>query len=361
MATAPTAAPPARPSAAARGVPWLGLGVAALIVTASILLPFLFGWDTETRRDDRVQFPPLHGFWDPKIVPLSALGIAVALLGWRYAERVAARLPWRTLLLTCFAVGSLWLVALALVDGEPGLTRVLGNPYEYLETAREVDDVGVMLSTFVDRMPYGLDDAWVTHVAGHPPGALLFFVGLVRIGLGGDLAAALVVTALAATTAPAVLVTLRALGAEQVARRAAPFLVLTPAAVFMAVSADAMFAAVAAWGLACLALAARAATAVVAALSSPGRWPPACCSGACVMLSYGLPLLGLLALAVLWAARSWRPLPVAAGAAWRWCSASRWPASRGGRPTRCSWTATRRASPASALSGTGSGATWVPC
>ena len=203
-------------------------------------------------------------------------------------------------------------MALALVDGEAGFTRVLGNPYEYLETAREIDDVGLMLQTFVDRIPFGLDDAWVTHVSGHPPGALLFFVGLVKLGLGGDLAAALVVTGLAATTAPAVLVTLRALGAEQVARRAAPFLVLTPAAVFMAVSADALFAAVAAWGLACLALGATA----------RGRTPLLAWSvlaglllGGCVMLSYGLPLLGLLALAVLWSARSWWPLPVAAAAA----------------------------------------------
>ena len=257
-AAAPATAGAAVPPPGARLAPWVGLGVAALLVAASIVLPVLFGWDTETRRDDKVQLPPLHGFWDPKLVPLSALAIALALLGWRYAERVAERLPWRALLLACFVVGFGWLVALALVDGEAGLTRVLGNPYEYLETAREVDDVGLMLETFVDRIPFGLDDAWVTHVAGHPPGALLFFVGLVRIGLGGDLAAALVVTGLAATTAPAVLVTLRALGAEQVARRAAPFLVLTPAAVFMAVSADAMFAAVAAWGLACLALGATA-------------------------------------------------------------------------------------------------------
>ncbi len=311
-AAAPAAAGAAVPPPGARLAPWIGLGLAALLVTASIVLPVLFGWDTETRRDDTVQLPPLHGFWDPKLVPLSALAIALALLGWRYAERLAERLPWRALLLACFVVGSGWLVALALVDGEAGLTRVLGNPYEYLETAREVDDVGLMLETFVDRIPFGLDDAWVTHVAGHPPGALLFFVGLVRIGLGGDLAAALVVTGLAATTAPAVLVTLRALGAEQVARRAAPFLVLTPAAVFMAVSADAMFAAAAAWGLACLALGATARRrtpflvwSVLAGLLL----------GGCVMLSYGLPLLGLLALAVLWSARSWWPLPVAAAAA----------------------------------------------
>ena len=55
---------------------------------------------------------------------------------------------------------------------------------------------------------------------------------LVRLGLGGGFAAGLVVTVLAATTAVAVLVTLRALGAERLARRAAPFLVLGPAAVW---------------------------------------------------------------------------------------------------------------------------------
>ena len=37
--------------------------------------------------------------------------------------------------------------------------------------------------------------------------------------------------------------------------------------------------------------------------------------GYCVMLSYGLPLLGVLALTVLWLARSWRPLPLAVVAA----------------------------------------------
>ena len=47
--------------------------------------------------------------------------------------------------------------------------------------------------------------------------------------------------------------TLRRLGAEDVARRVAPFLVLAPAAIWVAVSADGVFAAVAAWGLAAVA------------------------------------------------------------------------------------------------------------
>ena len=88
--------------------------------------------------------------------------------------------------------------------------------------------------------------------------------------------------------------------------RAAPFLVLTPAAVFMAVSADALIGAVMAWGLACL------------ALSTRRLWwavPAGLLFGAGVLMSYGMPLMGLIAVAVLVAGRSWRPLPVAAAGA----------------------------------------------
>lgn len=306
---APTRAPRAP---RAPWAPWIGLAVAVLLVALAVAVPVLTGWDTATRRDDHDQLPPLHGYWSPGWGVGTAPALLVALLAWWYAGEWSQRLSWRPLLLASYVVGLAWLLSLALVDGTSGLDRVLGNPYEYLETAREVDDVGALLGGFTDRIPYAADDNWPTHVAGHPPGALLFFVALVRLGLGGDLAAGLVVTVIAASTACAVLVALRALGAEASARRAAPFLVLTPAAVFLAVSADAVFAAFAAWGLAALALGATA----------TGRWRVPAWSalagvllGACVLLSYGLPLLGVLAVAVLWAARSWRPLPVAASAA----------------------------------------------
>src|SRR4029079_14301489 len=90
---------------------------------------------------------------------------------------------------------------------------------------------------------------------------------------------------------------------------AAPFLVIGPAAIWQCVSADAMFDAWAAWGTCALALAAAESTlwrsigwSVVAGLLL----------GWCVMNTYGLPLLGLLAVAVLVVARSWRA-GVAAG------------------------------------------------
>ena len=303
---------PTETRAGARIAPRLGLVAALLLVAAAIVLPDLLDWDTAARRDDEDDFPPLHGYWMAKVAWASLVALVIAGLGWRYAESLASRLSWRGLLLTAYAVGLAWLLALAYVDGSDGVSRVLGNPYEYLETARDTDDLGRMLDTFVDRIPYAADDNWVTHVAGHPPGALLFFVGLVRVGLGGDLQAGLVVTAIAASVAPAVLVTLRALDREELARRAAHFLVLTPAAVFMAVSADAMFAAVAAWGLAALAVAATASSRRRAVLWSVVA---GLVLGYCTLLSYGLPLLGLLAVAVLVSARSWLPLLVAGGSA----------------------------------------------
>jgi hypothetical protein len=169
-----------------------------------------------------------------------------------------------------------------------------------------------MLCDFIDRIPAGAPGSWETHVAGHPPGALLLFVALVAVGLGGAFASALVVTLVGCTTPAAVLVTLRCLGVEEAARRVAPFLVLAPAAIWVAVSADGVFAAVAAWGLATVALATRS--------THPARvwgWGAlgGLALGCCLVLSYGLVLLAPLVVAVMVAGRSWRAFPaVAVGA-----------------------------------------------
>ena len=298
------------PSSALSRAAWLGLLLTTVVLLMGFGAPHWLDWDVASRAPRNAsphEVPPLHGLWRPKpFGPGTLPAVALALLGWRYAADLAERLPWRHLLAASYAGSLAWLLSLALVDGTDGLSRVLGNPYEYLRTAREVGDVGTLLDTYVSRIPSSAADSWPTHVAGHPPGTLLFFVGLVKVGLGGDLAAGVVVTVLAASTVVAVLVAVRALDAEAAARQAAPFLVLTPAAVFMAVSADAPIAAVMAWGLACL------------ALSTRRLWwavPAGLLLGVGVLMSYGMPLMGLVAIAVLVAGRSWQPLPVAAGAA----------------------------------------------
>lgn len=287
--------------------PWVwGVVVAVLLVATAMLVPWLSGWSVY------VDFPPLHANWLPRLGPGTAPALVLAVLAVGFGNRLAARLSWRWLLLVVFGAGLAWMLCLGLVDGLNGLGAVLDLPSEYLGTARAVTDIGATLTTYIAHIPIDSVDYWPVHIAGHPPGALLFFVALVQLGLGSGLAAGLVVTVLGATTPVAVLIAMRRLGAEAHARVAAPFLAIGTAAIWFAVSADGMFAAVAAWGLCTLALAA-----------TSRRWLAVAGWGAlagallgyCVMLSYGLPLLGILAVGVLVAARSWRPLPFAVAAA----------------------------------------------
>ncbi|WP_375385473.1 hypothetical protein [uncultured Microbacterium sp.] len=291
----------------AGAVPWIGLALAAVLIVAATVYPMLAGLNVYVQ-----DFPPLLASWLPRVGPGTIPAIALAILAARYAIDLAARVRWRVLLIGSFASSLIWMLSLAAVDGVAGVAGPLDTQYEYLRTARAVTDFGAVLHEYVTRIPEGAVDSWPVHIAGHPPGALLFFVVLVRLGLGSGLAAGLVVAVIAATTPAAVLITMRRLGAEAGARRAVPFFTLGPAAIWMAVSADAMFEAFAAWGLCVLACAATssgrarvAGYAVAAGLLL----------GYCVMLSYGLPLLGVLAVAVLVLARRWTPLPWAVGGA----------------------------------------------
>ena len=296
--------------------PWIGLAAATILILASLTVPRLLNWQVYARKEPEAfgTVEPLHGFWDPQwFGPGTLPAVVIGLLAWRYAAPLAARLPWRWLLLTTYLVSLAWMLSLALTDGQEGIAHVLENREEYFGTALRTDDVSQMLHEYISRIPYSDPHNWTTHVAGHPPGALLFFIGVARLGFDTPWSAGLVTTVLGATTVVPVLMTMRTLGAQDAARRVAPFLVLTPAAIYVCVSADGLFAAVAAWGMAALAAAATSrrgarlvGMSVVAGLLL----------GACVMMSYGLPLLGILALAVLVAARgSWWPLPIAAAAA----------------------------------------------
>ncbi len=293
--------------------PLLGLFVAVGLAGLAMALPAVTGWDVHVR-----YFPPLHAEWDPRFGPGTLPSVLVGVLAAWWAVPLAQRLRWWQLLVSAYVGGVAWLFSLAFVDGRDGIGVVLQDEYEYLRVARTITDFPAALSHFISRIPYdNLPDTipnanWPVHIAGHPPGALGFFVLLSRIGLGDGFAAGVVVTLIAATTALAVMVTLRLLGAEQMARRAAPFLVFGPAAIWQAVSADAMFAAVAAWGIAAL-----AASAVATRSWRLAGWGvlAGLLLGYSVMLSYGLPLMGLLATAVLVVARSWWPLPWAVVAA----------------------------------------------
>lgn len=280
-------------SAAARA--GRGLAVAVVVVALAMAVPVLTGVDVKAGTA-----PPLLGDWEWRVGWSSAVAVAVvALTARRALWHALGLLSWRRLLLLSWFVSLVWMVALALVDGPQGLGRVLDHGTEYLESARAIDDVGAMLREYVARIPLDSPDNWPVHLAGHPPGAVLMFVGLDRIGLGSWQAAGAVVVLVCATLPAAVAVTLDRLGCRDAARRALPYLVVGPAAVLMAVSADAVFATTGAWAAAALAAAATR-------RGAPARTCLAALSGLlfgwCVMQSYGLLLLGALAVAVLLAA-----------------------------------------------------------
>jgi hypothetical protein len=285
--------------------PWAGIAGAAVLVTLSIGLPRWADWNVHVR-----SFPPIHAEWLPRVGPGTLPALIIAGAAVVFAPRVRTW-RWRRLVLVSWLTSIAWLLSLATVDGLAGIDAILETDYEYLETARAVTEVRATLTEYVQRIPFDHPDNWPVHVAGHPPGALLFFYLLVQVGLGSGLAAGLVVIAFASTTPVAVMVTLRALGSEWLARKVAPLLVLSPAAIWAGVSADGMFAAVAAWSLAALALAVRVTTLRRLAWSLLSGL----LLGYCAMLSYGLPLMALLAVVVAVSARTAYPLVIAAIAA----------------------------------------------
>lgn len=260
-----------------------------------------------------VDWAPLYADWLPHAGPGTPAAVVLAVTLVAHGPRVAATLPWRRLLWAGWAAAMAWTWALALVDGwGRGVAGRLTQRHEYLRGVDRFQDVGAALRGFTGHILLDQPDHWPAHIAGHPPGAVLTFVGLDRLGLGGGgWAGAFCVTAGSSAVA-AVLVTLRALGQERAARTAAPFLVLAPAAVWVGASADGYFTAVAAWGVALLALAAsRTARAPGVVALAAGLL-----LGLTAYLSYGLTLMALPAAAVLLLARTARPLPYAlAGAA----------------------------------------------
>lgn len=287
-----------------RSAPWAWASVfgAIALVVASVAAPRIGGFDV------RVHWPPLHAdirdSLPPHLVGSSALGLALAL----GAPALIDRLQWPAAVAATTLTSWVWTMALALSEGSAGLSRVFSRQGEYRYDARQVADIQATLNEFIDRIPRESVEHWHTHVAGHPPGALLSFVLLDRIGITSALWVGVAVVTIGATTVAAIMLTLRDLSNEAFARKAGIWIGLAPAAVWAGVSADWYFAAVAAWGLFFLARAVRRQSAVAAVVAGV-------LLGWCVFLSYGLILLAIPALALIWLGSGWRVLPWVLGGA----------------------------------------------
>ncbi|WP_019062716.1 hypothetical protein [Streptomyces prunicolor] len=268
---------------------------AALAAALLVLVAVLVGTAVQ-RRDHSlfVAWPPVFAQWEPHVGPGTPAALAVAVAVVAYGPVLATRLPWRALLFTAWGTAMAWTFSLALVDGwQRGIAGRLTATNEYLTVIGRFHDIPATLRDFTHHILSHSPAPWPAHIAGHPAAATVTFVLLDRIGLGGGAWAGVWCITVGATAAAAVLVTVRALAGEELARRAAPFLVLAPAAVWMGTSADGYFAAIAAWSVAFLALAVTGHRPRTAGLASGLLF------GLTTYLSYGLTLFAVIAGAVL--------------------------------------------------------------
>jgi hypothetical protein len=253
---------------------------------------------------------PLLGSWLPHADRATDAAVILTVVVVWLGPTVARSMDWRGLVPTAWITATAWTMALALIDGwKIGFIDRMNSSGGYLAMVPRVGGVPNYLRGFSSHIPLGRPGSWDTTVAGHPAGALLTFVWLHRIGLSGPAWASLFCVVVGCSSAAAVLITVKAISGEELARRVAPFVALAPAAVWIGVSADGYYAGVAAWGMALLAMATTGRAPISLSLAG------GVLLGWTVYLNYGLVLMAIPALAILVAARNYRPLaPAALGA-----------------------------------------------
>lgn len=270
-----------------------------LIATASL-------WGNELVAHEpriRLASPPLFARFEPQISLWVAPALILAAFALVYLPPAVSKLRWSRVVWLIGLVAIVWPAALALTDGPSGITRGLESSHDYLDAVPRVDSLATLGASFVDEIA-----RFPIHVQGHPPGFLTLLTLVDRAGLGGSGWAAALVLFGAALAPVAVLVVIRDVMDEAAARRAAPFLVLAPAAIWIGTSADAFFAGIGAAAVA----------AAVVASSRDGRRRIAVSASAgtlgamALLLSYGLVLLAVVALPLLVARRAWDVIAVSA-------------------------------------------------
>lgn len=241
---------------------------------------------------------PLFGRWEwhfgaHLLVPAAAGAIVIALL-----PALAARLRWRWAAAATALAAAGFGLALAYAHSHPHTWEDMH--YHYGDPIHFVDDAGGVapfLETYTDVQ---LEGSFPVHLQSHPPGLVLFLWAAAQIGLKGLLFENTLITLAAAASVVAALAIARDVAGERLARRAAPFLVIAPAA-FWHSNADIVFAGVTLSAVACLVLATGRTGANAAWLTAAGGL----LAGAALMLSFSSALLAIPVLVVAAARRRW--------------------------------------------------------
>lgn len=229
---------------------------------------------------------PLFGSWEwhvePKLLVPIAVGAAlIAFLPW-----VAAHLRWRWVVPLTALGGVAMSLALAFAHSHPltwtDIHHHYGDPIHYIDDA---GGVAAFLETYTDVQN---SDFFAIHLQSHPPGFVLFLWAAAQIGLKGLIFENTLAMLAAAAAIAATLVIARDVAGTRLARRAAPFLVITPAA-FWHSNADIIFGGVTLAAVACLILATSRHGARAVWLTIAGGL----LAGAALMLSFSAALLAI--------------------------------------------------------------------
>ncbi len=281
-----------------------GLLALALVLAATLVITWrhwysfyrIFAWA-----------PPLWGHFKPHLGIGTPAVVIVAIAVVARGPELASRLPWRRLCLVGYGTAVAWTFGLAMIIGwRGGLVNQFTSGDQYLRDVPRITDIGTMLRQFTTHIPDGQPHHWITQVSGHPPGALLVFVWLSRLGLSGGGWAGITCLLIGCLAAVAVPLTLHALGDDKAARAVLPFTVLFPA-LNLGISADGLFTGVTSVAILLLAVGTRRRVAWCFAAGV--------LLGFGIFLSYGLVLMAPIAVAVCVYRRNWRALALAAAGA----------------------------------------------
>lgn len=254
---------------------------------------------------------PLMGGWDHRINGALYVSIAFGLFAIAVLPTAAMRLRFRYAVVCTMAFGAEFAYVINRNDGRRGLLRGVEESDSYFAALQRQPDLGHFVRNYVAIVHTG---RIAVHVRGHPPGMVIVLAAMRALGLGTTKWFALLIVIGGAIAMGAAAVTLHTLAGVDIARRALPFLALSPAAIWIVSSPDAFFAAIVGLALMAIAFAVTRGGQGLAAW----RWAIAAglALGASMMLSYGLTLVAIPIAVIVLAYRKYSLLvPVAVAAA----------------------------------------------
>ncbi|MFB9662527.1 hypothetical protein ACFQS3_23595 [Glycomyces mayteni] len=241
---------------------------------------------------------PLFGSWEPHLDATLLAPILVGAFLIAFLPAAAARWRWRWAAAATALAAVAFSLALTVAHSHPRTWTDLDH--HYAGNVHLVDDAGGPAAFLAHYTRLQLDGVYPIHFQSHPPGLVMFFWGADRIGLSGLVFQNTVIQLGVAAAVLAALAIGRDVAGERLARRAAPFLVIAPAA-YWHNTADLVFAGVTLSAVACLVLATNRTGARAAALTAAGGL----LAGAALMLSFSAALLAVPVLIVALRRRRW--------------------------------------------------------